>query len=165
MNVQDVQELIEILIKDPTKVISIKGQKKKIVGFAQFKTVNMGDDGYFKIVFDDHSFLLLIPSQNILMFTDEGTPHYIEIKDEEIGIKKELMFRGKKYVLDNANDYQYVIRLIVGDWKTIEGEVKFSDYVPEADSSELLSLGWIVKTGKRADVNPKEISIQDISVI
>src|SRR6185369_15034507 len=135
-----VSELVEILITDPTKRITINGKTKSIAGFAEFRTVNMGDDGYFKITFEDHSFLLLIPSQNILMFTDEGTPYYMEILDEEIGVKKELLFRGKKYILDNANDYQYVVRLIKGDYKVIEGEVRFSDYVLAKGDNELLSL-------------------------
>lgn len=161
----DVDALIQSLLSDLSRRISINGKLKSIAGFAEFKTVNMGDDGYFKITFDDHSFLLLIPSQNVLMFTDEGTPHYTEILDEEIGVKKELMFRGGKYILDNANDYQYVVRLIKGDYKVIEGEVRFSDYVPVNGNNELLSLGWIVKTGQRADVNPKEISIHDVSIV
>jgi hypothetical protein len=158
------QELIDNLIQDPNKKITINGETKSIAGFAEFKSANIPDESYFKLSFNDHSVLVIIPSQNALFFSNEAPIEFKEIADEEIGVKKELTFRGKNYILDNANDYQYVIRLIKGDWKVIEGEVKFSDYVPSDGSDELLSLGWIVKTGKRADVNPKGISIQDISI-
>jgi hypothetical protein len=158
-----IQKLIDFLLLNPKGEITLQGKKKKIIGFAEFKTINLGEDNYFKIIFDDHSFLFIVPNQDLAMFTDEAPVPYKEIADEDIGVKKELQFRGKKYILDNANDYQYVIRLIVGDWSSIEGEVKFSDYVPEDGSNELLSLGWIVRTGERADVNPKTIDSNEIS--
>jgi hypothetical protein len=58
-----------------------------------------------------------------------------------------------------------VIRLIKGDYSSIEGEVKFSDYVPKDGSNELLSLGWIVRTGERADINPKGIDLSEIKLL
>ncbi len=46
----------------------------------------------------------------------------------------------------------------------IEGEVRFSDYFPVNGEKEFLSLGWIMKTGKRADVNPKFISHESVDL-
>ncbi len=159
-----VQKLLKSLINNPANTVSIKGKSKKIIGFAEFKTINLGDDGYYKIIFDDHSFLFIVPSQNMLFFTEESPKAYSEIADKDIGTKKEIVFRNKKYILDNPHDYQYVIRLIVGNWKDIEGEVKFSDYVPKDGTNEILSLGWIVRTGARGDINPKELDIKDIEL-
>ncbi len=159
------QELLDQLIQDPTRKISIQGKVRSIVGFAEFKTINLGEESYYKIIFDDHSFLFIVPSQDLLLFTSDAPAHFAEIPDEDIGIKQNIASRGKDYILENAHDYQYVVRLIVGDWKSIEGEVKFSDYVPADGASELLSLGWITRTGERADVNPKHIDITDISIL
>lgn len=153
------------LIENVDQKVSIRGTQKSIIGFAEFKTINLGDDGYFKITFDDHSFLFIVPSEDLLLYTDELPKPFTEIKDEEIGAAEKITFRGREYVLENANDYQYVVRLMKGDFNTIEGEVSFSDYVPVDGASELLSLGWIVRTSERADVNPKEITMDEIKLV
>lgn len=159
-----IQEIIDSLITNPNQKVSIKGKLKDIVGFAEFRSINLPEDNYFKMTFEDHSALCIIPGQNLMLYTEEPPTPFTEIADEDIGNKKELEFHGKKYILDNPHDYQYVVRLIKGDYNSIEGEVKFSDYVPEDGASELLSLGWIVRTGERADVNPKELKINDVEI-
>jgi len=159
-----VKEIIDSLVANPSLKVSIRGKSKKIEGFAEFRTINLGDDGYYKVTFDDHSFLFIVPSQDLILYTEDRPTRFQEISDEEIGNKKELTFRGKTYILDNPHDYQYVIRLIKGDYTSIEGEVKFSDYIPVDGSNELLSLGWIVRTSERADVNPREIQMEDIII-
>lgn len=158
-------QLLSSLIANPDRPVIIRNKQKNIAGFAEFRSINLGDNGYFKVTFDDHSFLFLVPSEGLLLYTDEAPTPFIEIADEEIGTVQELTYRGKQYLLENGNDYQYVVRLIKGDYRTIEGEVKFSDYVPKDGGEELLSLGWIVKTGERADVNPKGISLKEIQLI
>jgi hypothetical protein len=160
-----IRELIDALVANPNQRVTVKGVSKNIVGFAEFKTVNLADNGYFKVIFDDHSFLFIVPNDNLILYTDETPAAFSEIRDEEIGNKQELSFRGKEYTLDNINDYQYVIRLIKGEYSSIEGEVKFSDYVPKDGSNELLSLGWIVRTGERADINPKGIDLSEIKLL
>lgn len=157
-------ELLTSLLHNSDQKIFINGKEKEIVGFAEFRTVNLGDDGYFKLTFDDHSFLFIVPSDNLLFYTDEAPAPFSEISDADIGNVSELTFRGRQYKLENADDYQYVVRLIKGDYQTIEGEVKFSDYVPKDGANEILSLGWIVRTGERADVNPKAIELEKISL-
>lgn len=161
----NVRELVDKLVENPNHKLKIRGQVKEIVGFAEFRTVNLGEDGYYKLTFDDHSFLLITPGDGVVMYTDEAPAPYSEIAGEDIGAKKELIFREREYVLDNPHDYQYVVRLIKGGPEEIEGEVKFSDYVPKDGSAELLSLGWIVRTGSRADVNPREIDVSEIEVV
>lgn len=159
-----VNEILAALIANPDQRISIRGKLKNIVGFAEFRTINLGDDGYFKLIFDDHSFMFIIPSEEALYYTDDGAGRFDEIADEDIGNVQQLTLRGKTYVLDNPHDYQYVVRLIKGGPNTIEGEVKFSDYVPNDGSNEILSLGWVVRTGERADVNPKELDPDQVKL-
>lgn len=159
-----VQSLVDSLLHNTNQAVTVRGVKKEIVGFAEFRTVNLGDDGYFKIIFDDHSFLFIVPSEDALFYTEEPPTPFGEISDADIGTVDELMFRDRAYELENADDYQYVVRLITGDYQSIEGEVRFSDYVPKDGADELLSLGWIVRTGERADVNPKRIDVGEIEV-
>ncbi|PIR60936.1 MAG: hypothetical protein COU68_02135, partial [Candidatus Pacebacteria bacterium CG10_big_fil_rev_8_21_14_0_10_45_6] len=124
-----IKELLSALLEDPNRKISIRGKQKEIVGFAEFRTVNLGDDGYFKVIFDDHSFLFIVPSENLLLYTDEAPAPFDEIVDGDIGNVQKLSFRGREYKIENAHDYQYVVKLIKGDYRNIEGEVSFSDYV------------------------------------
>ncbi|MDA1079124.1 MAG: hypothetical protein O2840_00315 [bacterium] len=159
-----IKELLNALLENPNRKIAIRGKQKEIVGFAEFRSINLGDEGYFKAIFDDHSLLLIIPGEELLLYSDKAPEPFDEIADEDIGNKQELLFRGRRYKLENAHDYQYVVQLIKGNYQSIEGEVKYSDYVPEDGANELLSLGWIVRTGKRADDNPKELSIEDVKL-
>lgn len=159
-----VSQIVAALIEHPDQPISIQGDSKDLAGLAEFKTVNQPNSSYFKATFQDHSSMCLIPSDNFLLYSEDAPQKFVEIADEDIGTKTELSFRGKEYVLDNANDYQYVIRLIKGDHSSIEGEVRFSDYLPKDGSSEMLSVGWVVRTGERADVNPKELNPDEITL-
>jgi hypothetical protein len=96
-----IRELIDALVANPNQRVTVKGVSKNIVGFAEFKTVNLADNGYFKVIFDDHSFLFIVPNDNLILYTDETPAAFSEIRDEEIGNKQELSFRGKEYILDN----------------------------------------------------------------
>lgn len=158
-----ISQFTHSLINNPDQIVKIKGSSKKILGFAEFRTMNLGDANYFKIAFDDHTSLLIIPNDELVFYADEPVKQFTEIPDADIGNKKVITFRDKQYQLENKNDYQYVIRLIKGDYQSIEGEVKFSDYMSTDGSNDMLSLGWIVRTGERADLNPKLIALEDIA--
>lgn len=147
------------------KAFQIKGKSKKVVGLAEFRTINMGEDGYFKMMFDDHSFMLVIPSMGSVFYADRILGKADGISDEMIGNVAELEFNDKKYKLENKDDFQYTVRLFIGGPEDIEGEVKFSDYGPVDGSVEILSLGWITRTGERADINCKEIALERIQVV
>ena len=120
---------------------------------------------YIKISFDDHSFLLVMIDDKELYYADRVIGHIKKIKDKEIGTKKFITYKGRKYKLDNKNDYQYVIRRYVGSYKDIEGEAYFSDYFPVAGPKEFLSLGWLSRTRKRADINPLIIDISEVDIL
>jgi hypothetical protein len=157
-----VKEILHSLNKNPNQKVVIKGKEKTISGCAEFKSINLGDDTYFKFAFSDHSSLLIVSDLDTLYVSDQPPQSFAEIADNQIGEKKGLLFRGKKFLLDNAHDYQYVVRLIKGDWHTMEGEVRFSDYTAADKSGEMLSLGWIVRTGERADVYLEQLPANEI---
>ena len=162
---KSVHELVETITSNPDIICSVFGQKKKIIGMAKYRTMNFPDFVYIKVVFNDHSYLLILPSDQELYYSDKYIYICEEVKDDEIGVKPMLSLNGTTYKLENADDYQYVIQFYKGTLDEIEGEVRFSDYFPTRGPKEFLSLGCIVRTGKRADLNPKLISIKDIEVV
>lgn len=158
--------LKKLLDKPSTKTIfSIQGKKKKIEAMARFTTVNYGGDEYIKIVFDDHSFMLILPKEQEIYYADRIIGQIKDITDEMIGNKTMIQYQGKKYRLGNKDDYQFCLQLYVGTPFDIEGECRFSDYFPVKGSKEFLSLGWLSHTGKRADINPKIISLKQIEIV
>ncbi|PIQ73799.1 hypothetical protein COV58_00580 [Candidatus Roizmanbacteria bacterium CG11_big_fil_rev_8_21_14_0_20_36_8] len=84
------------------------------------------------------------------------------IKDDQIGHTKKLEIDGKMYKLGNKDDYQFVKELVYGSPLDIEGKCRFSDYFPVAGEKEFLSLGWLSKNGKRADIHCTQIDLESI---
>lgn len=163
---KDFNMFLKKLLQNPTSetTLIINGKKKKIMGMAQFRTVNMGDSEYIKIAFEDHSFLLILLEDKEFYYSDTYIVSVPEVTDEMIGTTEKIMYKGKEYKLVNKDDYQYVKHLFIGTIDDIEGEVKFSDYFPANNEKEFLSLGWIMKTGKRADVNPFFLEQEKIDI-
>ena len=155
-----------ILLKNPSKdttIIKIKGKKRKIKGMANYTSVNYEGEEYIKIEFTDHSHLLVIPSEQELYFAEKPLGKTRGITDKMIG-NKVINYKGKRYKLDNKNDYQFCIQLYVGKPnEDIEGERRFSDYISE-DGLEMFSLGWLSVNNKRADVLVKKIAHSDVSI-
>lgn len=160
-------EFLAKLLKNPTNKteIVISGKSRKIKGMARFEVENYPGVEYLKIVFDDHSFLLVMIDDKELYYADEVVGRVTEVADEEIGVKEELQYKGKTYRLENKNDYQYVLQRYVGSYNDVEGEAAFSDYFPAEGEKEFLSLGWLSRTGKRADINPIIIDISEVEVV
>lgn len=160
--------LLKKILNNPKKgmIITIKNVPRKLVAMVYLTTINyMKDDSdYIKMLFEDGSFLLVIPSEKEIYYADKVIGHVKEIDGEDIGKKEIIEFKGKEYKLDNKDDYQFVLKLMVGLPTEIEGECKFSDYVPVSGGKELLSLGWLTRTGERADIWCKLINRKDVEV-
>jgi len=166
---KDFNQFLKRLLDKPSKktTLIIKGKKKKIKAMVKLTAKNyLKDNGlYYKIIFNDGSFLLIIPEDKELYYVGRVVEHIKEIKDEQIGKDKIIEYKGKKYELGNKDDYQFVLKLMVGSPLEIEGECRFSDYFPTAGSKEFLSLGWLSMTGKRADINPVIIDLEDVKLL
>lgn len=159
-----VSQFVQLLIDRPGQRLRIGNTVRSVVGFAEYRTVHAGSESYYKVACNDHAALCLIPAHNQILFSSDGPARFPDIADSDIGVAAELLFRGKRYKLDNANDYQYVVRLITGDAQTIEGEVRFSDYTAVDAGGGLLSLGLLMRTGERADVCLEELSVDGITL-
>lgn len=164
---KDFDLFVTELLKNPsnkTKLL-IKGKRKKIKAMVRLTTKNYPDDEYIKIVFDDHSFLLILLKDQELYYSDEYIIDIPKITDEMIGKKKIIEYKGKQYKLGNKDDYQFCLQVYVGRPTEIEGECRFSDYFPIKGPKEFLSLGWFSYNGKRGDINPKIISLHDVKIV
>ncbi len=156
-----------LLNKDPsTKVLVIDGVPKEIKAMVRLTSRNyLAEDGeYIKIIFTDGSFLLAIEGEGEFYYADSVIGHIQEISDEIIGKTEIINYKGKEYKLENADDYQYVLELLAGAPQDIEGECRFSDYAPTKGTKEILSLGWLSETGKRADIHPILIDIDRVNL-
>jgi hypothetical protein len=148
-------------------IIKIQGVEKKIKGMVRLTSKNYLSENneYIKIIFTDGSFLLALKNEEELYYADEIVGHIKEITEEMIGSEQIISFKDKEYKLVNKDDYQFVLSLLVGSPLDIEGECKFSDYFPVNGAKEFLSLGWLVSTGERADINPKFIDNKDVEIL
>jgi len=157
----------EIIGKSGDLIVVIKGKEKRIKGMARFTSENLYPDEYIKIVFDDHSHMVVSLPDEVLFYADRVVGLVEEVKDDEIGVSGELMYGNKSFELDNSDDYQFCLQVYKGKAGTdIEGEVKFSDYLfEETGKTEMLSLGWTVCDGKRADVWVEKIGIDEVEVV
>lgn len=135
--------------------ILVNGKKKTIKAMIHLTSKNyLKDNGdYIKIYFKEDGYLLIIPSEKEIYYSDKIQGKIKGITDEMIGKKKIIKLYGKKYRLENKDDYQFVLRLTVGSPLDIEGECKFSDYFPIEGPKEFLSLGWLSYNGKRVDLH------------
>jgi hypothetical protein len=142
----------------------IEGVTKKIIGMSRYATKNMPDGEYIKIVFEDHSLLLIIISDQEIYYADKPLGRIEYISDDMVTTTVKLQFLGKEYEVVNQNDYQYVLQKYIGGVNDIEGECSFSDFAPVDGSKAMLSLGIISATGQRADVYCELIALSDITV-
>ena len=151
----------------PKTKISIDGNIKNIKAMAHLTTKNYlktnGD--YYKIIFIDNSFMLIIPNDKEIYYADKIIGKIESVTDDMIGNIKVLEYDGKTYELGNKDDYQFVLQLLIGNPYDIEGECRFSDYFPTTGPKEFLSLGWLTRTNERADINCKIINIDKIKII
>lgn len=165
----DFNDFLNLLLhsQESGKTILILGKERIIKGITKLSSINYRNDigYYYKIFFTDHSSLIVIPQEKQIQFSSEGDLGAIsEIADQDVGVRDTVKYQGKSYKLENAGDYQYTLELVFGDFEDVEGECRFSDYVNIDDPDDFLSLGWLVKSGKRADVHAKTIRLSDIVI-
>lgn len=163
----DFDGFLEELFRCPSQEteILVEGVKRKVKAMIRLTSKNYLEAEYIKIIFIDESFLLIMPADREIYFSESLLGKAEEITDEMIGRDKRITYRGKVYELGNKDDYQFVKVLYVGGPLDIEGECRFSDYFPVSGPKEYLSLGWLVRTGERADINCKVVDNKDVDLV
>lgn len=152
-------------IKNKKLFFQIYGKPKQILSMAQYRSKNLGDHEYIKILFNDKSFLVVSLKEKSLMYSDKLIGHIKNIRNQDIGELETIVYQNKRYKLINKKDHQQVKKLLFGDFSELEDEVFFSDYEAEDGSAELLSLGWLAKNNQRADMHVKELKLENINSI
>jgi hypothetical protein len=163
----DFDTFLRKLLDNPSTqtTLRIEGQEKKIKGMARFTTSNLKGQEYFKLNLKDSTAMVISPSTQEI-FVGSSLGHLTQISDDEIGIKEDITYNNHLYHLDNKDDYQYCLQVYVGNpGKDIEGECRFSDYISNQDGVFMLSLGWLMDTGNRADVAAQLVDTAEVQVI
>lgn len=144
--------------------ITVKGNPKRILGMSRYASKNMPKGEYLKIVFVDHSLMVILLADQEIYYADQPIGELETINDEQIGVLSSIKYLNQEFELINKHDYQYVIHKYVGGLEDIEGECSFSDYAPKDGTKSMLSLGIISQTGKRADVYCEQIDLVDMNL-
>ena len=139
--------------------LNIFGQIFNVKAKARYIAVQNPENEYYKIFLNSHNVLVLSPIDNFVYF---GTD--VENIGLESPFEKEIEYNNKKYELINE-DYQILVKLEFGSPLETEGEVEFWDYQCEDNQDELISIGIVKRTNKRADIVAKIISIEEIKII
>src|SRR4051812_4094681 len=99
---KDFQSFLTKLLSDSANItFIIRGKEKKIKGMARYTSVNYKKVEYIKIVFDDLSFLLVLPDDEEIYYSDNYLFKAENISDEMIGVVDIVEYNGKKYKLEN----------------------------------------------------------------
>jgi hypothetical protein len=143
---------------------TINGKTKTIKAMSRLTSKNYLEGEYIKIYFKEDGYLLIIPQDKEIYFSDTLQNKIDGIADSIIGNEETIHYQGRDFKLGNKDDYQFVKELIVGSPLDIEGECRFSDYFPTTGLKAFLSLGWLTYTNERADlyceiIDPKNIVI------
>ena len=138
-------------------VIIIEGVSRKAVFCASYYTEHYPDEEYYKVFFDDGTMLEIMPSAESLFFCDDIRRKIDRSSITDFG--EYLNIDGKKYLLTNHNDEQYVKKVYFGD-NNGEGECVFSEY---GFANEVWSLA-VLGDGSVSDIHMRKISIMDIGL-
>lgn len=147
-------ELID-KIKSGTK-LTVSGEKHETITKTVYVTEAERNNWYAKVVFEDHSILVIAPFDNFMYF---GRIQNIFGNGNEF--ENSIEYNGKKFD-KTAEDYQIVKSLVFGDPLVAEGEVRYADYASEYDDSTIISLAVVSRTGNRADVIAKVLDAKDV---
>lgn len=160
MKLKDFYKEIKKLGKEDTFTLKIKWIKKEVKAMAEY--ITKSGLQYIKIVFTDKSFLYVPKNEEELYFSENYSID-TGVDDKDIGVKEIIKYNDVNYYLENKDDYQFVKRLYVWGIQDIEGEVRFSDYIPK-NGDDILSLWWTSVDNKRCDLNPVSLDMKEVNI-
>lgn len=140
--------------------LKIKWIEKEVKAMAEYFTKSGLQ--YIKVVFTDKSFLY-VPKHEEELYYSENYSIETGVDDKDIGTKDIIKYKGINYYLENKDDYQFVKRFYLWEIWDIEGEVRFSDYIPK-EWDDILSLWWTSVDNKRCDLNPVVLDMKEVKM-
>lgn len=157
------KDILELIVNKTNNSLYIKGKGRTVRGAAKFRSINMPNDPYIKVTFDDDSGLILLINDGLIFYSPIHLGFLNSVADNQVGLAKSIEYNNEMFTLVNKNDYQFVTQLIKGDLLYIEGECRFSDYMTR-DESKMLSLGWNSYTKKRDDAYAELLNEAEIEI-
>lgn len=141
--------------------VVIDGKAYKVLGKALYNTQDVPETTYYKILFEDHFVLVIVPSEEITYFgKNMGLVKEFETCPFE-SCPRTVKYLGKMYT-QKTHDHQVLLELLFGSQHEVEGNVEFWDY--ETIENDIISLAIDKCTSKRADVVGRYISLDEIEV-
>lgn len=138
--------------------VSVCGEKHYVRSKTLYVTEGELTNWYAKMVFEDHSILVVAPFDEFMYFG-----RIENIFGDGWEFPEEIEYNGVKFE-KAAADYQIVKHLVFGDPLVAEGEVEYADYSSEDAEEVVLSLAVVSRTKKRADVVAKVVEMADIEL-
>ena len=138
--------------------ISVCGEKHYAKSKTLYLTEGEQTNWYAKIVFEDHSILVIAPYDEFMYFG-----RIENIFGEGDAFPDEIEHNGIKFA-KAAEDYQIVKQLVFGSPVVAEGEVVYADYSSDEAEEVVLSLAVVSRTKERADVIAKVVELKDVEL-
>ncbi|WP_286155549.1 hypothetical protein [Thomasclavelia cocleata] len=136
-------------------ILEIRGKRYEVLAKVLYVTETETKNWYAKIQLQNHHVLVISPYDDFMYFGYVAEPLNYSFPTPDI-----IKFNDKIFKKD-ADDYQMVKEFIFGNYLEMEGEVQFSDFSNEND---IISLGIITRTSKRADVIASVVDLKDIKL-
>lgn len=132
----------------------------EVIAMNYYVSENDTENWYAKILLSDNHCLCVNPKNSKSL--DFG----YEVKPFAKGEKfpKTIKFEGKIFKFAEK-DYQIVKELVLGDPLAMEGECLFTNHINIANETETISMGYIPRTKKRADVYLKTIPFKSVKIL
>lgn len=145
-------------IKENSKIL-IRDSAYEVLAKVIYVTESNQNEWYAKILLSNHKVLVISPFDNYMYFGFVDEPIHCDFPSP-----KTIEYNKTLYVKD-AEDYQIVKCFEFGDFLMMEGEVAFVDYTSQIDESDIISIGLVTRTKKRADVIAKVLTLDDVSIL
>lgn len=149
-------KLIDQITENST--IHVCGEKHFVKSKTFYVTEGEQANWYAKMVFEDHSILVIAPFDEFMYFG-----RIENIFGDGESFPEEITYKGIKFA-KVAEDYQIVKQLVFGSPTVAEGEVVYADYSSDEADEVVLSLAVVSRTKNRADVIARVVELNDIEL-
>ena len=116
------------------------------------------DSPYYKMVFNDHTILVVSPDDSYMYYGRIVPPIPYDYPTPN-----SVVLDGTTFI-SSTRDIQHPIEVEFGTEDFVERDVDFTDYQAENDKNKVLSVAIVLKDGSRADVLATVVKGRDIKL-
>ena len=151
--------LERLLETKPGDIIKIHDKDSKILFMASYYTEHFPEDEYLKVFMSDGTILEVMPQTKELYFCDDNRRNINRSLISDDG--KSLNIDGKKYILQDGNNRQYIKKLYYGNVEDGEEGCIFSDFIY---GDEVWSLA-VLDNNQISDVHARKITAEECLLV